>query len=195
MQSVEQEFSTPHLPASFQLTVRLAFTSREPYCSEARLLKPGQPLRLCREPGNPHDCQAIRVETLSGNAVGYLYAETAGYLAVLIDHYGGISDWSRVEEIKLAAPPNDPAARKMRYPQVMMRLCLDLQSAWPLFVIIAVLGIKSDDFASRYNLAGNPWLALLELLHEQYQRVGHDLFCLPDELAKAWIGLTGQVNG
>jgi hypothetical protein len=37
-----------------------------------KTLLPGQPVMLLREPWNPHDKEAVRVETLSGVKLGYV---------------------------------------------------------------------------------------------------------------------------
>ncbi|HBP39048.1 MAG TPA: hypothetical protein DD640_09995 [Clostridiales bacterium] len=183
-------FCLPRQPAVYELTVRLVLTSREPFRSQVLQLYEGQPLRLHREADNEHDCQAIRVETLSGCVVGYLPADIAAWLSILLDHYADLTDQSFAECILSAAPPGDPAARRLRYPKLKLRLRLALASAWPLFAIAAVLGLKTDNFASRFNLAGNPWLAPLGDLHEQYRQAGHDRFELPDNLVRAWKYLT-----
>lgn len=180
----------PDYPVRYELSVKLALTTREPFRSHALQIEPGQPLRLHREPDNPHDSLAIRVDTESGLPVGYLYAELASYLSILLDHYHELTDQSYAESVVIAAPSDGQSARKHRYPVIRLRLCLDLASAWPLFAIIAVLGIKNDHFAEHFNLAGNPWLSPLQLLHEQYLAVGHDQFHLPLPLAKVWVYLT-----
>jgi hypothetical protein len=82
------------------------------------------------------------------------------------------------------------AARRLRYPKLTMRLRLTLPSAWRFFVIAAVLGIKTDDYASRFNLEGNPWLAPLHGLHERYRTLGHDKFSLPAGIAEEWFRMT-----
>lgn len=48
-------------------------------------LAPGQPLRLVREPENPHDPAAVRVETVDGCVLGYLRAGLARHLAEALD--------------------------------------------------------------------------------------------------------------
>jgi hypothetical protein len=50
----------------------------------------GEALRLCREPENPHDRNAIRVETLAGVKAGYLPRTCACWLAEWLD--GGAID-------------------------------------------------------------------------------------------------------
>jgi len=45
----------------------------------------GEFLRLCREPENPHDPNAIRVETLAGIKAGYLPRTCACWLAEWLD--------------------------------------------------------------------------------------------------------------
>ncbi|MDI6869978.1 MAG: single-stranded-DNA-specific exonuclease RecJ [Bacillota bacterium] len=48
-------------------------------------LRPGQPLRLVREPENPHDPSAVRVETEEGVILGYLRAGLARHLGPAMD--------------------------------------------------------------------------------------------------------------
>ncbi|MGE5554393.1 MAG: single-stranded-DNA-specific exonuclease RecJ [Betaproteobacteria bacterium] len=48
-------------------------------------LQPGQRLRLVREPDNPHDPSAVRVETADGALVGYLRAALARHLGPALD--------------------------------------------------------------------------------------------------------------
>ncbi len=179
-------------PVTYEKVTRLVLACREPYKSQALRLLPGQPLRLRREPDNPRDHQAIRVDTLDGQAVGYLDADTASYLAILLDHVHDLTDESTVEAIQTAAPPNDPAARRLRYPRLHLRLRLHLPAAEPMLTITAVLGLKTEDYRQRFNLAGNPWLAPLHDLHEQYLRGGHDRFCLPPAIIEAWVQLTDE---
>jgi hypothetical protein len=50
----------------------------------------GEALRLCREPENPHDPNAIRVETLTGVKAGYLPRTCACWFAEWLD--GGAID-------------------------------------------------------------------------------------------------------
>lgn len=51
-------------------------------------LQPGESLRLVREPQNPHDSAAVRVETAKGVPVGYLRAALARHLGPAMD--GGV---------------------------------------------------------------------------------------------------------
>jgi single-stranded-DNA-specific exonuclease len=48
-------------------------------------LRPGDRLRLRREPSNPHDPHAVRIVTADGGDVGYLNARLAGRVAPLMD--------------------------------------------------------------------------------------------------------------
>jgi hypothetical protein len=184
------EFGLTGEPVTFDLVTRLVLTIREPYKSQVLQLQPGQALRLKREIVNPRDSQAIRVETIAGMPVGYIAADTASYLAILLDHAPDLTDESFVETLQTAAPPDDAAARRLRYPKLTLHLRLCLGNVWPLFTIAAVLGLKTEDFAIRFNLAGNPWLAPLQNLHEKYLQTGHDHFQLPASLTQAWIWLT-----
>lgn len=179
----------PRQAVGFALVTRLVFTIREPYRSQVRLLDVGQPLRLRRDRGNPHSSQAVCVETTAGCPVGYLSADTASFMAILLDHDPDLVDRSTVESLLLAAPPDDPAAQRLRYPKLDLHIQLEMADGWPLFVIAAVLGLKTDDFASRFNLAGNPWLRPVVAYHEEYRRLGHDCFQLPAPLAEAWFRL------
>ena len=180
----------PTRPSIYDLITRLVLTTREPCRTHVLQVQPGQPLRLCREPLNPHDQQAIRVDTLAGCPVGYLDADTAGYLAILLDCYPDLADQSFAESIMTAAPPDNPAARRLRYPRLYLHVRLALASAWPMYTIAAVLGLKTEDFARRFNLAGNPWLTPIQELHNQYTCSGHDQFQLPNRLSRAWQYLT-----
>jgi hypothetical protein len=46
---------------------------------------PGMDLVLVREPSNPHDRNAVRVQTLSGTSLGHLSRDDAMLLAPIID--------------------------------------------------------------------------------------------------------------
>jgi hypothetical protein len=180
----------PARPVVFVLATRLVLTIREPFRTAVRQLQTGQPLRLHRDRSNPQSSQAIRVETLDGCPVGYLGADVASFLAILLDHVSDLTDNSTAATIVLAAPPDDPAARRLRYPKLDIQIRLTLADGWPLFVIAAVLGLKTEDYASRFNLAGNPWLSPIRQFHDDYQCLGHDRFCLPESLVDAWFRLT-----
>ncbi len=177
-------------PAVFEKQVRLVMTTRRPFCEAARQLKAGQALRLLREPQNPHDSQAVLVTTLDGTAVGYLDADTAAYMAVLLDTTRGIADDSVVEKVILQAPDHDPGARRLRYPRVFVRLRIRLRQRWPMVVIAAMLGVKSGCFKERFSLDLNSWLDPLLTLSKRYQVIGHDLFTMPREIVEAWAILT-----
>src|SRR5579885_3159313 len=62
--------------------VGVTFDARQEAISSVR---PGDPLRLRREPGNPHDPHAIQVTTGDGRLLGYLNARLAGRLAPAVD--------------------------------------------------------------------------------------------------------------
>jgi hypothetical protein len=182
----------PSQPVVYDLVTRLVQTIREPYRSEVKSLCPGQALRLYRDAGNPSGSHVISVVSQEGRAAGNLSADVTSYLSILLDHDRDIIDESFAESILLAAPPDDPAARRLRYPKLFLHMQLKLSSGWPFFVIAAVLGLKTEDFADRFNLAGNPWLTPLWELHAEYQRLGHDRFRLPPEIAETWMQLTRQ---
>jgi hypothetical protein len=48
-------------------------------------LEPGQRLVLRREPGNPHDSNAIAVTTQFGSTIGYIPRKNANWVARLLD--------------------------------------------------------------------------------------------------------------
>jgi single-stranded-DNA-specific exonuclease len=60
----------------------VTFEGRQDLIPEVRA---GQPLRLVREPANPHDPHAVAVVTEDGRQLGYLSARLAGRLAPSID--------------------------------------------------------------------------------------------------------------
>ncbi len=69
-------------PALYTKLVGVTFEGRQ---DVAALLRPGEPLRLVREPANPHDPHAVRVVREDGSPVGYLSAAVAGRLSPQMD--------------------------------------------------------------------------------------------------------------
>jgi len=67
----------------FTKIVGVTFDNRQEHIAKLEL---GQQLLLKREPENPYDLNAIRVETNSGEMIGYLRAELAKELASAIDN-------------------------------------------------------------------------------------------------------------
>ena len=191
---MDERYEQLNRPEVYETVTRLALSSREPYRGHVLGLTPGQRLMLLREPTNPHDCQAIRVDTDHGEPVGYLSADQASWLSILLDYDTSIIDQSCVESVLLKAPENDPLARRLRYPRLFIRVRLLLERAWPLFVISAILGIKDPAAGNRFDLAHNPWLMPLRALHTQYLHHGHDGFNLPPELSETWNKLAKTIN-
>ena len=71
-------------------------------------LKEGQNIQLHREPHNPHDSNAIRVETLDGQQFGYIAREIALLYANSLDHRS-LSTWpGQVKKIAGEVYGNDP---------------------------------------------------------------------------------------
>lgn len=68
--------------ALYTKVVGVTFDARQGALAAAR---EGDPLRLGREPANPHDPHAIRVATEEGQVLGYLNAQLAGRLAPTMD--------------------------------------------------------------------------------------------------------------
>ena len=69
-------------PAFYTKVVGVTFDGRQPIVAQSR---EGDPLRIRREPGNPHDPHAVLITTEDGRPVGYLNAQLAGRLAPSID--------------------------------------------------------------------------------------------------------------
>jgi single-stranded-DNA-specific exonuclease len=69
-------------PALYTKVVGVTFEGRQAVLAG---LHPGDPLRLVREPSNPHDPHAVRVGTEDGRVVGYLSAQLAARLAPSVD--------------------------------------------------------------------------------------------------------------
>jgi len=61
------------------------------------LLVPGESLQLRREPNNVHDSNAIRVDRLNGQQVGYISRELARQIAPVLDKLGGIAPAAVIE--------------------------------------------------------------------------------------------------
>ncbi|TMI80402.1 MAG: single-stranded-DNA-specific exonuclease RecJ [Bacillati bacterium ANGP1] len=69
-------------PALHTKVVGVTFDGRQQVLTT---LRPGDGLRLVREPANPHDPHAVQVATQDGRALGYLRAPLAGRLSPSID--------------------------------------------------------------------------------------------------------------
>jgi single-stranded-DNA-specific exonuclease len=69
-------------PALYTKVVGVTFEGRQDVVAR---LRPGEPLRLVREPANPQDPHAVRVVREDGTSVGYLSAAVAGRLAPQMD--------------------------------------------------------------------------------------------------------------
>ncbi len=69
-------------PTLYTKVVGVTFDGRQEVLAGCRV---GDPLRLRRQPQNPHDPHAVLVTTEDGRAVGYLNAQLAGRLAPSID--------------------------------------------------------------------------------------------------------------
>ena len=205
-------FGLPREGVRFRAAAGLAFCSREPCRSVAMHLKPGQPLILRRERDNCQDSQAIRVDVADpggwaaapgdrdaapcGRAAGYLYAAESCYLSLLMDYLQRREsnscawiDRTTLRTIVTEAPPDQPSARRLRYPKATLYMDLEMSRSWPLFTIIAMLNIKSEDPLPAAWITDNPWLqAILDLRHDYLAR-GHDSFRLPGALTLAWFEL------
>lgn len=179
----------PQGAQTFVLSVRLAMTTRRPCRDVAETLEPDQRLHLVAEPDNVHDPCAVSLVTDDGRVAGYLYAETAAWMSLLLCQPQSMQDESRV--ISILRRGDDPQAmqKRRRHPIVTVRLQLQLSQAWPLYTLAAVIGFRSEDFEKRFNLPGNPFLQPLRCGYRQHQALGCDRFVLPGSISRAWMSL------
>ena len=70
------------------IETKVAGVTYEDRQSVVRKLAEGEEVRLCREPKNPHDRNAIRVERLTGEQIGYISRVEAATLAPSLDRQG-----------------------------------------------------------------------------------------------------------
>ena len=161
-------------------------TGRQPWKTHADKLKPGDEVHLLREPGNRHDPRAIAVHDRAGHPVGYLYAAEAGLLYLLLDHDPPKADRSIVETI--IGP-----GHSRRSPIIRVRIQMDLASAATLFTLIAILTLKEESFARRFDFQLHPWLRPLLLLHQAYRKAP-DRFVLPQAIVDQWKKLTQHTS-
>ena len=77
----------PNAPGNM-LTIRVVGTTYQGRQAVVNQLQPNEPLCLRREPDNPFDRNAIRVERLNGQQVGYINRCLAAELAPCFDAYG-----------------------------------------------------------------------------------------------------------
>lgn len=179
---------------TFALPTRLAMTTVRPFSEIAGRLRPGDPLRLQAEPENPRDPCAVRVLTEAGQTAGYLYAQTAGWMSILLQAAPPRQDRTQVCVVLRTASDDPTAKPRRRYPIVTIQIRLDLDAAWPLYTIAAMVGFRGDAFAEQFNLADNPWLQPLldgdRLCHQQ----PHDMFRMPRPLVDAWRRLTSMLK-
>ena len=186
-------------PVRYVYDTEVAFCSREPWRSSAREARPGQPASLSYRP----DQRTLAVMTGPETAIGSLYAADAAFLSILCDFTDiGRStsspkqtpertDHSLIRTVLTGPQPDRPETRRKRYPKVALRICLDLQHAWPLFTILTVLHLKDEVLPPCACLDNNPWLQPFECLRQEYRTRQYDQFSLPNLLAETWISLTG----
>lgn len=74
--------------------------------SVVRMMQVGEKVILRREPENPHDGNAIKVERADGTQIGYLSRDVASQLARSLDKAGGEADGAVYRVI--GATPNHP---------------------------------------------------------------------------------------
>ncbi|SEJ02690.1 HIRAN domain-containing protein [Sphingomonas sp. OV641] len=73
---------------------------------------PGEPIKLVREPDNPHDPAAVAVRSARGIKIGYLRRDRARWIGSKIDR--GYDVRGIVERIKGASLPNSTLGLVMR---------------------------------------------------------------------------------
>lgn len=182
-------------PVIFEYDTSLAYCSREPCRTTACTLKINQPVHLEYEVQK----RRLRALTTDGGAAGYLYASDASFLSILYDYSScafdinqtwELEDRSEVLSVQTGPLQDCPESKKLRYPKVRIRIRLFLRQAWPLFTILSVLFIKSDDKRIDAILNQNAWLEPLGILRQQFHSMEMDTFVLPGRLAAAWVDLT-----
>lgn len=184
----------PDKEALFILPVRLAMTTVNPCRAAALELQPGQPLRLRLQPDNPRDPSAVCMVTAENRIAGYLYAETAAWMAMLLQYLPGWQDESVVMSVQKTADKQNPAQKNKRFPVVIARIELLMPIAWPLYTIAAITGFPMADFLKAFNIAGNEWLCPLISGYNEYRRLGFDRFSMPAELVRAWRSLSQNIR-
>ncbi len=194
-QAFADQFGLTRQPVQYIFDTDLAFCSREPCRSLARTLTIGQHVALHYL--SPK--QSLAVGTEPDAIVGYLYASDAALLSILYDYYltnpgndrcPELVDHSQIRTILTGPPPDRPEARRLRYPKVGIRICLELRHAWPLFVILSVLHLKDESEAPCVSSQDNPWLKPYVKLRKEYRDRQYDAFSLPALLAEKWMDLT-----
>lgn len=170
----QMEFKLPAGAVDYVVRAGVAFAGRQPFREVAEQLNPGDPVRLCREPENRHDANAILVFDEEGLAAGYLYAADAAYLSLLFDF----------------APParDDSVVVAVDGKKITIEIRLHLEDAAPIFTLIAILGLKNEHFASDFNLVENAFLwPLMEL--NRICISDYDHFQLPASIVDCFIRL------
>ena len=174
-----QPFAMPAGATDFVVRAGVAFAGRQPFREVAQQLSAGDPVRLCRQPDNRHDANAILVLDEEGRSAGYLYAAEAAYLSLLLD-------W---------APPqrDESVVVAVDGKKLTIEIRLHLADAAPLFTLIAILGLKNERFASDFNLAQNGFLKPLMPLNRACIS-DYDHFRLPDVLVDSFVRLKSSGN-
>jgi|LSQX01.1.fsa_nt_gb hypothetical protein len=182
-------------PVIYQLDLHLAHCSSKLYREQAGAVQTGQPARL-------RFCSSKKQVTVlvQGKPVGRLYAADAAHLLLLFNFYQRLPGWldkpfyqqdrsliSFVQKKQLY-----PEDKGRRFPKLGICLRLVLPQAWPVFVIQTVLKTRDDTCAVAGLVSANPWLAPLLALQQDYRRLGHDGFILPELITSSWLWLTGQ---
>ena len=170
----KQPFVIPAGATDFVVRAGVAFAGRQHFREVAQQLSVGDPVRLCRQPDNRHDANAILVLDSEGQAAGYLYAAEAAYLSLLLD-------WAppqRDESIVVAVDGK----------KLTIEIRLHLADAAPIFTLIAILGLKNERFASDFNLIQNDFLHPLLPLNRACIS-DYDHFRLPEELVDFFVRL------
>lgn len=198
-QAFADQFGLTREPVTYVYETGLAYCSREPCRSLAMTATAGQPANLCYRP----EQQALAVETAPGATIGYLYAADAAWLTILyaydrrnlgadhgVNFAPEIIDHSQISSVLTGPLPDRPETRRLRYPKLRIRICLQLRYAWPLFVILSVLHLKDETEAPCVDIRDNPWLLPYVRLRQDYRERQYDQYSLPALLAATWIDLT-----
>ncbi len=95
-QAVRSNESRPRQEAARQAADRNVFNTavvgtKYGNLDKAMLLNAGDFVQLVREPSNPHDRHAIKVNAPCGTKIGYISRHVASHLAMGLDAWGGVS--------------------------------------------------------------------------------------------------------
>ena len=182
----------PDTPATFEMTVRLAMTTVRPFRDPAMQLQPGDQLRLLPQRGHPCDPAAVAVCQRQGTHVGYLYAEQAAWMSLMLKALPACRDHSFVRHIQREPAFNQIQTTRKRYPIVMAGVVLEMPTVRPLYTIAAMIGFRRDDFETFFHLADNLYLKPLMEGYRICRSCDYDSFRMPEAFIRSWLEIAGS---